>query len=84
MAVIENLRDLDKLAALVAEMNAPELIGQHLVLRGAENALAAASHLVPTGAARQVVGEMLQNVRDSMVIVESAASVSGVALVPLE
>lgn len=84
MAVIENLRDLEKFTTLVAEMNGPELIGQHLVLRGAENALLAASHLVPFGAARQVVGEMLQNVRDSMVIVESAASAGAVQLVTVE
>ena len=84
MAVIENLRDLEKFAALVAEMEGPELIGQHLVLRGAENALLAATYLIPSGAARHVVGEMLQNVRASMVIVESAASASAVQLVTVE
>jgi hypothetical protein len=84
MAVIENLRDLEKFAALVAEMEGVELVAQHLVLSGAENALLAASYLVPFGAARHVVSEMLQNVRDSMLIVESAASASSVQLVTVE
>lgn len=84
MAVIENLRDLEKFAALVAEMEGVELVAQHLVLSGAENALRAAIHLVPIGAARHVVGEMLQNVRDSIVIVRSAATASAVVLVTIE
>jgi hypothetical protein len=84
MAVIENLRDLEKFDELVFEMTGPELIAQHLVLCGAENALRAASYLIPSGAASHIVGEMLQNVRDSIVIVRSAATASSVQLVTVE
>ena len=81
MAVIENLADHDRFAAGVEEMDGPALIAQHLVLRGAEHALHSAIYLVPIGAARNVLAEMLENVRHSKRVVEVKATLSKVALV---
>ena len=81
MPVIENLADYDRFATGVEEMEGPELIAQHLILRGSEHALKSAIYLVPIGAARNIVAEMLQNVRHCKRVVEVKAAASAITLV---
>lgn len=78
MAVIENVPDWEGSRALILELDAPGLVAQHLVQRGAVHALQTALEL---GATPETVQTMLRDVLTMQDFVRATAAMRGVQLV---
>lgn len=78
MPTIDNLPDWDRSRALILELDAPGLIAQHLVQRGAAHALEAVLEL---GVTPEMVRKMLSDVRTMQDFVGATAAMRGIQLV---
>ena len=78
MATIDNIPDFDKSRELVLELDAPGLVAQHLVQRGAAHALETAIEL---GATPEMLRTMLNDVRTMQDFVAATAAMRGIRLV---
>ncbi|MFM0270139.1 hypothetical protein PQQ59_06110 [Paraburkholderia aspalathi] len=81
MAAIENVNDWDSAHAGILQMDGPTLIAQHLVQRGAINAIEQALELGPTEAVLRAMLARLQTFKE---FVEQTAAAKGVDLISEE